>query len=345
MIVKSNNEILLSIKPVYVYKKEDKLRSYLYLSDSLEQRINGGKRTQGLFKHSYRKIEGNWCILNNEGEKVIEVSLPEFANEYEYLPLITVVTVVYNGDKYLEKTIESVLGQTYPNFEYIIIDGGSSDRTLEIIQKYNDKIDYWVSEPDNGIYEAMNKGLSLAAGSWINFMNAGDSFYSFDTLKKINLPEFDFDIVYGSIMAFDEKTGIRGKKPAKQWELDSFIKGMPIRHQGAFVSLAAFKKEGIFNLKYKVSGDYEWFTRAVIHGLKGLRVETIVADFMLDGISGLGYRSKIENLQIAFEYFNYKGKLFGIFLCIHRCIKLFVIRNLISKSIHKVYRQIKFEQF
>ena len=100
-------------------------------------------------------------------------------------PLISVVTVSYNAVSVIEQTIFSVINQTYPNVEYIIIDGGSTDGTVDIIKKYADKITYWVSEPDKGIYDAMNKGIELATGEWINFMNAGDSFYSFSILELI----------------------------------------------------------------------------------------------------------------------------------------------------------------
>ena len=102
----------------------------------------------------------------------------------EIKPLITVVTVVFNGAKFLDYTIQSVINQTYSNIEYIIIDGCSTDNSLEIIEQYKNKI-IWISEQDKGIYDAMNKGVALARGKWINFMNAGDSFYSLSTIADV----------------------------------------------------------------------------------------------------------------------------------------------------------------
>ena len=98
---------------------------------------------------------------------------------------ITVITVVYNCHDTIEATILSVINQTYDNVEYIIIDGGSKDGTVDVIKKYQDQINYWVSEPDEGIYEAMNKGIDKASGDWINFMNSGDSFTSDKVLNSI----------------------------------------------------------------------------------------------------------------------------------------------------------------
>ena len=99
--------------------------------------------------------------------------------------LISIVTVSYNAVLTIEQTILSVINQTYPNVEYIIIDGGSTDGTVDIIKKYEDKIAYWVSEPDKGIYDAMNKGVVVATGEWINFMNAGDIFTDGDVIDKL----------------------------------------------------------------------------------------------------------------------------------------------------------------
>ena len=150
---------------------EGKLGLALCLPDDEGRHGAGGLRTQGYFKSS----------------------LPN-------MPLITVVTVVFNGEKYLEETILSVINQTYKNVEYIIIDGGSTDATLDIIKKYYYAVDYWISEIDNGIYDAMNKGITSSNGEWLNFMNCGDSFYCEDVLSSIIYRYGESDLIYSDTM-------------------------------------------------------------------------------------------------------------------------------------------------
>lgn len=118
-------------------------------------------------------------------------------------PLISVITIVFNGEEKLEQTIQSVVNQKCDDFEYIIIDGGSVDRTLDIIKKYDDSISYWISEKDRGIYDAMNKGIAAANGKWLNFMNCGDLFYTSNSLAEIPLSE-DIDFYYSDTILYDK---------------------------------------------------------------------------------------------------------------------------------------------
>jgi hypothetical protein len=117
-------------------------------------------------------------------------------------PLVSVITIVFNGEKNLEQTIQSVINQDSDNFEYIIVDGGSSDRTLEIVKKYESQIDYWISEKDRGIYDAMNKGINLAHGQWLSFMNCADLFYSCKSLSGVPL-KADVDFYYSDSILYN----------------------------------------------------------------------------------------------------------------------------------------------
>ena len=117
-------------------------------------------------------------------------------------PVISIVTVVRNCENTIEDTIINLINQEYPNIEYIVIDGGSTDGTLKKIRKYEKSIDYWISEPDGGIYDAMNKGIDLATGEWVNFMNAGDYFFNNSTINLIvsEIRKQNFDIIYGDFI-------------------------------------------------------------------------------------------------------------------------------------------------
>ena len=155
-------------------------------------------------------------------------------------PLISIITVVYNDIDSIEKTISSVLSQTYTNIEYIVIDGNSTDGTVEIINKYDNQISYWISEDDKGIYDAMNKGILNVNGEWINFMNSGDFFYDNDVISKIFTEEKDYEnvsIIYGD----HQIRRLEHSEIFKALPLHLFWKCMPFSHQSMFIKTELMK--------------------------------------------------------------------------------------------------------
>ena len=199
-------------------------------------------------------------------------------------PKISIITVVFNGEKYLEETIQSVINQTYDNVEYIIIDGSSTDGTIDIIKKYEDKIDYWVSEKDSGTYDAMNKGIKIATGEWINFMNAGDVFYSNDVLENIFLQTIEKDIqcIYGDVLVDYDKF----KLEKKAGKLVDLYKGMQFSHQSLFVK-TTYHKHKKFDLSYKSAADYNFIYNSYMDNIQFLYIDVIVSKVTNGGVSDI----------------------------------------------------------
>lgn len=199
--------------------------------------------------------------------------------------LISVVTIVFNGSKELEKTIESVLNQSYENIEYIIIDGGSSDGTLEIIRKYESRIDYWVSQKDNGIYDAMNKGIELASGQWLNFMNCGDRFFSERVLESVfrNQNRLDKQILYGN---WEVRYPDGKKRMAKPDSVEELWKGSRFCHQSVFIS-SHYHKSHPYNIQNKIVADFEFFHSAWKNKQSFEIIDEVVSSIESGGISDL----------------------------------------------------------
>lgn len=173
-----------------------------------------------------------------------------------YFPKISIVTVVFNDVKSIENTLLSVIKQTYRNKEYIIIDGGSDDGTCEIIKKHLNSINSFVSEPDLGIYDAMNKGLSIANGSWVIFINSGDEFFNYNVLTDIFINQSEnynnIDVIYSDAIAINEKKELRVRaQPLKRMWLSLITS-----HQAIFVRLSLIKTRG-FDLRFKICSDYD----------------------------------------------------------------------------------------
>ncbi len=177
-------------------------------------------------------------------------------------PLVSIITVVLNNEKFLQECLDSLHIQKYKNYEHIIIDGGSTDNTIEIIRKNENKIDYWISENDSGIYDAFNKGMDLANGDYLGFLNSDDIYYSENTLDYVvdtfekNL---DLDFLYGPVK---KHWGLlHGYQP---WKIH-FTWGFYTSHStGFFIKNSSAKIVGKYNLKYKYSSDYDYFFRMIV---------------------------------------------------------------------------------
>ncbi len=234
------------------------------------------------------------------------------------LPKITVITVVYNRVNTIEQTISSVVNQTYSNIEYIIIDGGSTDGTVDIIKKYEKQIDYWVSEPDGGIYDAMNKGARVATGDYVQFLNSDDCFCAYDIIGRV-VQEIDneTDILSCQVCVVDEKT--LEEKIIGQMHIDraNYRGGMVIPHPGMFTRRELLKKYP-FDIKYKIKGDYKFFLSCFLDESVYFKFSSLRVVFFSDsGISNREDSVKEEikiNRELGKKYVTteVKGRLIEI---------------------------------
>jgi glycosyltransferase involved in cell wall biosynthesis len=227
-------------------------------------------------------------------------------------PTFSIITVVYNGANFIAETVESVLNQTYNNFEYLIIDGKSKDNTLALIKKYDsDKIKIY-SEPDKGLYDAMNKGIKLATGNFLLFLNAGDYLNSNDVLGKINgiIETQNPDVIYGETMLVDiDKTllGTRSQltvqKLPKVLEFESMKYGMVICHQSFFIA----KKITPLYIYENLTADYDWMLNCINKSKKNINANFIITNFLVGGIS------KQKHWQSLKDRFYIMKKHYGVF--------------------------------
>lgn len=205
-----------------------------------------------------------------------------FKRNIEDKPLVTVITIVYNRSKYLAQTIESILSQSYSNVEYILIDGGSTDGTLDIIQKYEHAIDYWVSEPDLGISDAFNKGIVASTGKWLNFMNCADRFASADTIQHFvaNIDE-KADVIFGKANVINSKGKIL-LTSGRAFDRKKFSRRMTIPHQSAFHNKHYFQQYGLFDTQLKMAMDYELLLRK--SPLSTVFIDKTISNMLVGGV-------------------------------------------------------------
>lgn len=208
-------------------------------------------------------------------------------------PLVSVITVVLNGEKHIEQTIQSVLNQTYSNIEYIIIDGKSTDNTLNIIKQYQSKISQVISEKDKGIFDAMNKGITIAKGELIGILNA-DDYYELTAIENIvnAYNKNDADVFHGNMMVLNN-----GSKQLELPDISKMKQQPSIFHPTCFVKKNVYEKIGMFDIKYKISSDYDFLLRCLNSNLKFFYVESTITNFRPGGMSG-SCKSNIEGYHI-----------------------------------------------
>jgi glycosyltransferase involved in cell wall biosynthesis len=221
-------------------------------------------------------------------------------------PKLSVITIVYNNVKDIERTMLSVLNQTYRNIEYIIIDGGSKDGTVEVIGKYRTKLAQFISEPDNGIYHAMNKGLALATGDYVLFMNSGDEIYAPETVTEVFESAAAADIYYGETEMYNEQWESLGQRRHCAPEIfnwKSFRYGMSISHQAIYVKRSLAQP---FDLRYKYSSDIDWVIKVAKNASSIVNTHMYVAKYLVGGMS------KKKHLASLRERFRIFSKYYGL---------------------------------
>ncbi|NVZ21664.1 glycosyltransferase family 2 protein [Pseudomonas costantinii] len=219
---------------------------------------------------------------------------------------LSIITVCYNSASTIRDTIESVFSQDYGDIEYILVDGGSKDGTQEIIKSYGDRISHFVSEPDKGIYDAMNKGVALATGDVIGILNSDDFYESSNSISSVvkafeRRPESDAifgDVVFVNAPDLQKVTRFYRGNRFIPWKLRF---GWMPPHPATFIRKSAYQKVGSYALKYKISADYEFFIRFfLVHRLKYAYINKVLVRMRSGGASTAGLKSSLKlNLEIV----------------------------------------------
>jgi len=216
-----------------------------------------------------------------------------------YQPLVSIVTIVFNGEKYIEQAIKSVLGQSYKNIEYIIIDGGSEDNTINIIKKYEHRLAHWVSEKDKGISDAFNKGIAKAKGEIIGILNS-DDWYESGTVNDVASSMHEYDVAYGDIQYWrDDEKSFMQKGNVEYLEKESSI-----LHPTVFVKRYCYEQIGIFDLRYRCAMDYDFLLRLKVHNYQFIYLPKVLTNMRWEGFSDKQWLlGRKELLAIKNHYF------------------------------------------
>lgn len=215
-------------------------------------------------------------------------------------PLISIITVVYNGEKYLEQTIQSVINQSYKNIEYIVVDGGSTDGTLDIIKKYEEHLERWISEPDKGLYDAMNKGIGMAKGKLIGMINS-DDWYELDAVEMVvrNYNENPTKKIFHGDRYDVLSNGTRKIKPFHSSNFKFVYYGMTYNHPSMFVHRDIYEAQ-LYNIHLRAQSDYEFVLKMLLKSPEVfIYIPKCYVNYRLDGLSG--NMKLIDALREGFE--------------------------------------------
>lgn len=220
-------------------------------------------------------------------------------------PLISIITVCYNIKDEIERTCESIISQTNPNYEWIVVDGDSTDGTVDILNKYKDKMSVFISEKDTGIYNAMNKGIKRATGEWCIFMNGGDCFASNNIIEKFSQLDgiYEYaDVIYGDVDFINQNEKRKTINYPYPLTKSYFHNGNTINHQSTFIKKELFKKYGCYNENYRIVSDWEKWIIFFVNGCKFIKWDIVIANFYRGGISS----TQIEKIQSELTEINKK---------------------------------------
>lgn len=257
---------------------------------------------------------------------------------------ISIITIVFNGEKYIEETINSVISQKNVDVEYIIIDGGSTDRTLEFIEKYRTQIHKVVSEKDNGIYDAINKGIACAKHPLTGIIHCGDT-YCPNALSQVYdaFEKTDADVIYGDIDIKEENpNGCIMRKAVADHKL--LCKKMSIFHPSCFVKTEVYNKIAKFDTKYHLAADYDFFLKLFLKKRKFIHVPGSLAVFRAGGLSGSNFRLSLkENWVIRIEHLSFLAALYYALSTVVRhyfyyCRK-FIVSSIIGETLYFKLKQ------
>ena len=221
---------------------------------------------------------------------------------------LSIITVNLNNKEGLRKTIESVVFQTFSDCEYIIIDGGSTDGSIDIIKQHTDKISYWVSESDSGIFNAMNKGILKATGEYCLFLNSGDILYSENVLENVFRKNYLEDIITGNIIeVHSDKTTLRKGRPYVREQEGKSLTAFDLFagslfHQATFIRRKLFDQYGLYDEKYKIVSDSTFFFNLIaLNGVKVKHEDIIIVYFDMNGISNVNISLDDKEREEAFK--------------------------------------------